>query len=78
MPTTCNASHGLNTSTGYVVRRTFFGVWANEDVATFEGATSYGQALELAREVRAEVREEGHEGHAVIDTLYACGCRGNG
>ena len=64
-------SHGLNTTSGYVVRRTFFGDRIHEDAGTF-GADGYMDALTRVR----QVRQEGHDGYAVIDTLYACGCRG--
>jgi hypothetical protein len=66
-------NHGIATTAGYIVRRTFFGARAHEDAGTF-GADGYGQALERVREVRAE----GHDGYAVIDTVYSCGCRGRG
>lgn len=72
----CRASHGLLTSAGYVVRRTFFardGVRerAHEDVR-FAG--DYGDAITAVRAVRVE----GHDGYGVVDTVYECGCRGMG
>lgn len=64
--------HDTDTTVGYVVRRTFFaGDRVHEDAGRF---TDYSAALERAREVRAE----GHDGYAVVDRMYACGCRGMG
>jgi hypothetical protein len=66
-------AHGLDTTSGYVVRRTFFDAdTVHEDAGTFTGDGAYLAALDRVR----EVRREGHDGYAVIDTLYACGCRG--
>lgn len=78
-PTTCAATHGTLSVRGYIVRRTFFDrEVAHEDVATVYGACNYPDALELVREVRAEQRPAGRRGYAVIDSLYDCGCRGQG
>lgn len=70
--------HGLDTTTGFVVRRTFFDdTKMHEDVETFlyaDNPSAYLLALECVREARAGRRD----GYAVIDTLYACGCRGGG
>lgn len=65
--------HGTATTVGYIVRRTFFGGQRHEDAGEFRG-NEYGMALERASEVRAE----GHDGYAVIDNVYSCGCRGLG
>lgn len=67
--------HGLATIVGHVVRRTVFDGGAHEDVVIFLGARSFGRAIERKDEVAAE---QGSAGHAVVDCLYACGCRGAG
>lgn len=62
---------------GYVVRETIRGGCRlavadgplGVDVAAFDGATQYGAALDTARGYRQ------HGGYAVVDSLYACGCR---
>lgn len=64
--------HSLNTITGYVVRRTYFDDRPHVDVAQFIGAHKYADAVERAR---AE-RTANPGGYAVVDTFYACGCRG--
>jgi hypothetical protein len=77
-PTTAAESvahgHGLRTTSGYVVRRTWFDGRMHEDAGTFS-ANEYSQALQLAQAVR---EEQGADGYAVIDHLYICGCRGLG
>ena len=65
-------AHGLDTTAGYIVRRTFFDEREHEDVATINGRTNYEQALVAVREVRAE---QTGMGYAVIDFVYECGCR---
>lgn len=79
-------SHGLHTTSGYIVRKTY---WpgqnrAHEDVAQF-GRSEYGEALQSVHAVRAAQAkaitrhtpaDDGTKGYGVIDTLYACGCRG--
>jgi hypothetical protein len=61
--------HGLATLAGHVVRRTWFDGRPHADVAV---TVDYGEALEIARRVRAE---QGAAGYAVIDSLHQCGCR---
>jgi hypothetical protein len=71
-PTTAQAlahGHGLDNTSGYVVRRTFPGQpeRVHEDVATTQ---DYSAALAVAGRVRAQ------DGcWAVIDRLHSCGCR---
>lgn len=64
---------------GYILRQTQRdGVWlwhdeaksgCGEDVAVFEGATSFGKALDVKRAA------EGQDQFLVIDSVYSCGCR---
>lgn len=68
-------SLGLATISGYVVRRTFFGGDEHRDEAIFTSPSDYGAAIEVARDIRAEPN---HHGYAVVDPVYACGCRGRG
>jgi hypothetical protein len=72
--TSIRHGHGLNTTSGYVVRRTYFDGSAHRDVVTL-GAGQYGEALDCVQVVRTQ---QGVTGHGVVDTLYSCGCRGMG
>lgn len=67
-------SHGLDTTVGYVLRETIRDRQSLGpdyiDVAVFDGDHRYGTALDLAHVYRAA-----DGGYAVVDTLYACGCR---
>lgn len=67
------AGHGLNTVAGYVVRKTYFDGTPHEDMASFPSAFAYAEAADAARPLRLR-----YDGHAVIDPVYACGCRGRG
>lgn len=67
-------SLGLATIAGYVVRKTYFDDTPHEDVATFSRPDVYDKALVVAR----AVRQSNPNGHAVVDPVYSCGCRGNG
>jgi hypothetical protein len=71
----CAGSHGLNTTAGYIVRRTYFDGQAHADVHAFYGADGYSESLKTARSIR---EQQGRNGYAVIDTVYDCGCRGLG
>jgi len=73
-------SHGTDATVGYVVRVTIDPhgtiLWHDEtkqacgfDVHAVDGATRYGDALEVVRKYRTG------QSYAIIDTLYACGCR---
>lgn len=72
--TTTTHSHGLDTLAGYVVRRTYFDGREHVDVAEF-AANAYGEAVDRAKVIRLEAD---HDGYAVVDPIYACGCRGRG
>lgn len=73
--------HGSDTTVGYVVRRTIdpLGIilWHDSatkarcgvDVLAVEGATRYADTFAMRDELRQGT------GYAVVDTLYACGCR---
>ncbi len=72
----CRAhSHGLRDTAAYIVRETSLGPDVLtpfvRDVLT---TVDYGAALDAAR----AIRESGPHAWAVIDTLYADGCRGRG
>lgn len=70
-------SHGLETISGYRVVETIRDgkvLETFETVATFEGAGTYGKALEAAYAIR--LRDSGS--WAKIETLYECGCNGGG
>lgn len=79
-PLTKDRSHDHSTDglVGYVVRETIVDgeVIRSEDgrvgrdVAVFECGTSYGQALAAAKRYR-----ERRGSYAVVDGLFACGCR---
>ncbi|MCK9898125.1 hypothetical protein [Frankia sp. AgB32] len=66
-------SHSLSQIVGHVVRETVRGgvpLWAMAvDVAAFEGADQFGAAVELAETFCVD------SGYALVDRLYACGCR---
>lgn len=64
--------HGLDSIVGYVVRRTYFDGRPHRDIRRFDGAASYGEAVEVARQVRAAGIADGY---AVVDSLHQCGCR---
>jgi coenzyme F420-reducing hydrogenase gamma subunit len=75
-------SHGLNDTAGYVVTVTGVGddgeSITRTDVEYVEGGCKYGRALEIVREAREQVRAGAHGRfaiYAVIDTVYASGCR---
>lgn len=68
--------HSLQNITGYIVRRTFPGTSEpHQDVREF-GEFEYGDAIELAHEIRRSTTDAGS--YAVVDTVYFCGCRGQG
>lgn len=69
----CRADHGLNTIAGYALRLTRTDGGAHRDARLYEGATSYGEAIEDAHTARAAA-DTGQ--YALVDCLYACGCRG--
>lgn len=71
---TCQTPHTLDAISGYVVRKTFFDGTPHEDVATFSRPDVYDKA----RIVANAVRSSGHNGYAVVDNTYRCGCRGQG
>lgn len=75
-PTCTNSalSLGLDTISGYVVRKTYFDGTPHEDVATFSRPDCYGKAVEVAR----AIRDNNDNGYAVVDPVYLCGCRGQG
>ena len=75
------AGASLSDIVGYVVRRTIADdgeiLWNDEertscgyDVAVLPAPHLYGQALDVALEHRGP-----GDGYAVVDRLYACGCR---
>lgn len=70
---TLTCRHSLDTIDGYVVRQTFPGTdRPHVDVAEFDDAESYGLALWEAKAIRTD----GSGAYAVVDPIYACGCRG--
>jgi hypothetical protein len=73
-------SHADDRVTGYAAVRTEFTPGQPivlTDVALVDGATFYGQALELVYAERERVADDPHK-YAVTATLYACGCRSDG
>lgn len=78
----CRASHSITATTGFAVATTYRlgrGSVERWDEAVFDGATSYARALDLARLLRAEIGRGASaiDGaiYAVVDPLFACGCR---
>jgi len=67
--------HSLHNIIGYKVRRTFFDGTPAVDAGEFVGGHTYADALACAKAVRAE---PAHNGYAVVDPIYFCGCRGQG
>jgi hypothetical protein len=68
-----SGSHSLGDHVGYVIALTKFGEGRVRDLALYEGATSYGETVEMAREIRAILPRENY---ARIDVLYSNGDRG--
>jgi hypothetical protein len=73
-------SHGLDDIAGHVVTITRYdnatSQTTREDVAYIDGATHYGEAVELAHKVRAQIASGDIDAtYAVIDTVYTSGCR---
>lgn len=72
-------SHSQDDRSGYILRQTQRdGVWlwhdeaksgCGDDVAVFEGAGTFGAALDAKRAL------EGPREYLVIDSVYSCGCR---
>lgn len=71
--------HGLDTLVGYAVRETIAngevirggGGRVGRDVATVFAPSTYADALSILERYRSQ-----RDGYAVVDHLYACGCRG--
>lgn len=74
----CGEEHGLGTISGYMLRKSSLTGGAHEDSAQFEGADSFGEALD-AKALLLDACGYGAKGsYAIIDCTYECGCRGLG
>lgn len=74
MPYDLTHPHGTDTTAGYsIVLTDWSGATVTRyEVATTDGATSYGRALDLVRQLRSTCDKAQY---GVIDTIYECGCR---